>query len=594
MSKPKPQERKVTVEPAMKIDDGFTIAGRKFIFSMEDKICTLLLLILIFLVHTIRSKFLLIPFERDEGIYSYFGTLVLEGKIPYKDFYESKFPGLFYMYAFMVKFFGDTVKGMHTGFMWMNIITVIFVYLSSRKLFSPIAGIISAITYAFVSMTPALSGFTVQSEQGVAFFISVGVFFYAMAKSTGKYYHYLLMGLGMGMAFMVKTSGIALVLWGGLIIILDFLFTKPKKIRDLLFNLGSYSIGGFAIIIVFFTIIAMKGSFADMIWWTYTHSKDYVSAVPFEEGVKYFKYGRDAIVEHYKFFWVHSILALALCLFKQVDFKLKAFGITLLAFSFLTIVPGFYFYGHYWIQAIPGFAIVAGLTYYCFDVILKNKFNLKQKSIRYAYLGIFVAASLSHMSKLKSYYFHPNYELILRQVYGSNPFPEAMEIGNYINSHAKPEDNITLIGSEPQIYFYTHKKSPSRHAYFTSVVNAIPQHYYWQREFVKDVEKQKPRYLVFFNHSISLLVQPNVDQYVFEWANKYITANYKTVGIVDMVDGQQSTYVWDDAVNTYKPQGKNVIYIFETKVTDPVSFADDKTIMDSTVVKKERPLPINH
>jgi hypothetical protein len=593
MSKTKTSDKKPAAA-SDKTNEGFTIAGKKFNFSTEDKVCGILLILLIFLVHTIRSKFLSIPFERDEGIYSYFGILTLEGKIPYKDFYESKFPGMFYLYAFMVRFFGDTVEGMHTGFMWMNIFTLLFVYLASRSLFSPIAGIISAITFAFVSLTPNLSGFTVQSEHGVAFFIALGVFFYALAKKHNKQYYYFSMGLSMALAFMVKTSGVFLVLWGGLILITDFLFSKPRAFKTFLINLLSYSAGGILILIIFFSIIYAQGSFNDMIWWTYTHSKDYVNTVPYEEGVKYFKYTRDAVVQNHKFFWIHSILAVALCLFKPIDFKTKAFGITLLGFSFLTIVPGFYFYGHYWIQSVPGFAIVAGMTYYCVDSIIKTFFKLKIKNIKYIYLGIFVTATLTHMSKQKSYYFHPNYELILRQVYGNNPFPEAREIGNFINSHTKPEDNITLIGSEPQIYFYTHKKSPSRHAYFTAVVNAIPQHYSWQREFVKDVEKQKPKYIVFFNHSISLLVQPNVDQYVFEWANKYLTANYKVVGVIDMPDGQQTTYVWNENVNTYKPQGKNVIYIFEKTPAEAISFANDKTLSDSTIVKQQRPLPTNH
>ena len=149
------------------------LSSDKGTFTLEDKICLGLLLVLILLVFIIRSKFLLIPFERDEGIYGYYGKLLLEGKIPYKDFYEQKFPGLFYFYGFMVSVFGDTVKGLHTGFMYLNIASIIIVFYTSRLLFSPIAGLLSAITFAFVSLTPTLSGFTVQAEHGVAFFSSL-------------------------------------------------------------------------------------------------------------------------------------------------------------------------------------------------------------------------------------------------------------------------------------------------------------------------------------------------------------------------------------------------------------------------------------
>ena len=555
-----------TTTPNLLSNSSFKIAGKSFTFSGEEKICTALLAILILLIYTIRSKFALIPFERDEGIYSYFGTLVLEGKIPYKDFYEIKFPGLFYFYGLIVAMFGETVKGMHTGFMYINIISILFIYHAAKRLFSPIAGIIAATTFAFISLTPNLSGFTVQSEHGVAFFTSMGLLFYALTKKNSKWYYFLLMGIAMGLAFMVKTTGVFMALWGGLIVILDFIFSKkPKQFKPFFKNLFAYSIGGLSIIAIFFSIIYFKGSFKEMIYWTFEHSRAYAAGMPMEEGLKYFKYTRDAIVQNHKFLWIHAVLAIGVCLFRPISFQLKAFGITVLAFSFLTIVPGFYFYGHYWIQTIPGVAIIAGLTYHCIITVFESKIKLGKLNLRYIYLSIFAILTFSHINALKSYYFHPNYELILRQVYGNNPFPEAMEIGNFINANSKPEDNIVLIGSEPQIYFYTKKKSPSRHAYFTSIVNNVPMHKEWQREFVRDTEKAKPRYVVFFNHQFSLLVQPNTDKYVFEWANKYIADNYKVVGVVEMADGQQSNYTWKEAALNYQPKTPSYVLVFERK-----------------------------
>lgn len=242
---------------------------------------------------------------------------------------------------------------------------------------------------------------------------------------------------------------------------------------------------------------------------------------------------------------------------------MKLVAITLLFFSCCTIVPGYYFYGHYWMQIIPGLSILAGLTYYGIVTFMRESLNIKQPKLKYVYLGIFAIVTFNHINALKSYYFHPNYERILRSVYGSNPFPESMEIANYINANSKPEDNIVLIGSEPQIYFYTRKKSPSRHAYFASLVNDVKEHKEWQREFVKDVEKADPRYLVFFNHQISLFVQPNTDKYVFEWVNKYTSERYHIIGVADMVDGMQTNYVWNNALAGFQPKGQNVIYIYE-------------------------------
>ncbi len=554
-------------QPPKNTDSVIKIGGRTFTFSQEEKICSLLLLVLLLLIVIIRSKFNLIPYERDEGCYSYYGKMLLAGKIPYKDFYEQKLPGIFYFYAMMVSIFGSSVKEMHFGFMILNLLSTLLIYFSVRKLFTPIAGLISATTYAIVSLTPTLSGFTIQGEHGVALFSCLGIFLYVMAREHKKWYWYVLMGLALGTAFMVKTTGLFIMFWGGLIILIDFFISKKEKIwKELFSNVFFYCAGAFSIIGLLIFIVYTKGSINDMVFWVYDIPKYYVNRISYEDGVKYFGYSRDAIVQNYKFLWVHSVLALALCLIKSIDFRTKLFVFSLAILSFMTIVPGYYFYGHYWIQLIPGLAVLSGITFYCVMKLFNDSFNLKSPSIKYIYLGLFGVLVFMHLNKQRAYYFHPNYDLILRQVYGTNPFPETMEIANYINSVAKPEDQLAVFGSEPELFIYTNKMSPTRHIMFSTIVAAIPEHKQFQREFVADIEKVKPKYFVFYRVGISLLVQANVDQYVFDWANKYIADNYKVVGVVDMVPGQlHGTYAFGKDAETFKPTSQDVIFVFERK-----------------------------
>jgi hypothetical protein len=551
MNKITTREKPVTITSSGKFD---FIALFKNL-SQEDKIGLGLLSLLVLLDISIRSNFLGIGFERDEGAYSYYGKLLMEGKIPYKDFYEQKFPGIFYFYAAIVSLFGDTVEGMHKGFMYVNILTMIFVYFTSRNLFSAFAGVVSAATFLFVSMTPTLSGYTVQGEHGVILFASMGFLFYSNARSKGKWYYYLLMGLSFGCAFMAKTSGIFFIAAGGITIVTDFFFSKDKKNYMQLFKTAFIYGGGITLVVaILFLIIYAKGAFSDMLFWTIDIPKRYVNKIKWEDGKTYLDYSYQAITNDYKLFWRHGFLALIACVFaKAVDLRTKFFAFILIFFSCAAIFPGFYFYGHYWIQILPGLSILSGLMYFSVVNILRDKLNLKSPNLKYLYLGLFGILVFMHSNKLKNYYFHPNYEQILRTVYGGNPFPEAVEIGKYINSVAKPEDQIVVMGSEPQIYFYTKKKCPSRHAYFAALVESVPEHKIWQREFIADVEKARPKYFIFFNHQISLFVQPNSDQHIFQWANKYIQDNYKLVGLVDML-GQTSNYIFNETAATYRPQ----------------------------------------
>ncbi len=111
------------------------IGNKPFTFTQEEKVSYILLALLLFLAVFIRVNFLNIPYERDEGGYSYYGKLLLEGKIPYKDFYEQKLPGIFYFYAFMVSIFGSTVKGMHMGFIYLNVASILLFILQLKDSF---------------------------------------------------------------------------------------------------------------------------------------------------------------------------------------------------------------------------------------------------------------------------------------------------------------------------------------------------------------------------------------------------------------------------------------------------------------------------
>jgi hypothetical protein len=51
---------------------------------------------------------------------------------------------------------------------------------------------------------------------------------------------------------------------------------------------------------------------------------------------------------------------------------------------------------------------------------------------------------------------------------------------------------------------------------------------------------------------------------IFEWFNKYSSANYNVVGMVDIPDLGMSSFYWNDDANR-KPQNRNFVRIFKRK-----------------------------
>ena len=72
----------------------------------SDKIYWILLGVAILIFSYIRLRLSNMPFERDEGEYAYMGNLLLEGLLPYRDAYNMKLPGTYFMYAVIELFFG--------------------------------------------------------------------------------------------------------------------------------------------------------------------------------------------------------------------------------------------------------------------------------------------------------------------------------------------------------------------------------------------------------------------------------------------------------------------------------------------------------
>ena len=45
-------------------------------------------------------------------------------------------------------------------------------------------------------------------------------------------------------------------------------------------------------------------------------------------------------------------------------------------------------------------------------------------------------------------------------MYAGNPFSESLVIADYLSRHSTPDQQIAVLGSEPQLYFYAKRTPP--------------------------------------------------------------------------------------------------------------------------------------
>lgn len=543
-----------------------TTSKTYFGFGENDYPYLIGLAIIICLIAYIRSNFLNVPFERDEGSYSYCGKIILDGAVPFKDIGSQRLPGVFYSYALIVALFGYTLKSLHIAFICINIISTIFIYVIGRKLFSNVAAIACALSWALMSMNMLISGFTIQSEHLVAFFALIAIYFLLKYFDKKSLVMIALSGLFFSFAFEVKQTSFFLGLFAGILLAGKQFFEKDRDWKKIILSCLVFISAVVIPVIIDLFIVWKRGGWEDFNYWFFDIRKEYSSVITFDQGIEYLKMNFSGAYRDYKFFWAVSAIGLVAILFTSVKPWIKIAVLGFYGFGFLTVMPGNHYYGHYFLQWVPAVCISIGAFFYAIEEIVRTKFNL-QKFSRYIALGILVLASFSNISALKKYYFNTNTTQLLRQVYGINPFPESKVIADRLNTMLKPEDKIAVFGTEIQMYFYTNRISPSRFAGSGALLEfPIKKAEEWQKEFISDVEKANPRFLVFYSHPISWLAHPDVKNLIFPWFDKFSAEKYNLIGYADMYDNI-TNYAWApnlDMVNN-PPKSQYRIFVFERK-----------------------------
>lgn len=540
-------------------------------FSKDDYPYLIGLGIIICLIAYIRANFLNTPFERDEGSYAYCGKIILDGAIPFKDIGSQRLPGVFYSYALMVAIFGYTLKSLHLGFIILNMISALLIFLIGRRMLSNMAAVACALCWALLSMNLAISGFTIQSEHIVALFLLAGIYFLLRFFDHKSMLMIILSGFFFSLAFEVKQTSFFMGLFAGLMLVGKQFFEKDRQWKTIILSALYFSLAVIIPVAIDLFIVWKRGGWEDFNYWFFDIRKEYTSVITFDQGIDYLKAYWPSIYGSYKFIWILSFIGPVALLFTSVKPWIKISVIGFHLFGFFTVMPGNHYYGHYFLQWVPSVCIGAGSFFYAMEEILRVRFGFKAFS-RHIALVVLIIGSVANLNALKKYYFNSNSTQLLRQVYGLNPFPESKVIADKLNTMLKPEDKIAVFGNEIQMYFYTDKISPSRFAGSGSLLEFnIKKAEEWQNEFIHDVEKAEPRFLVFYSHAISWCANPNVKNLIFPWFDKFSAEKYNLIGYADMYDNT-TNYVWApdiDMVNN-PPKSQYRIFVFEKRTASPV------------------------
>jgi hypothetical protein len=176
--------------------------------------------------------------------------------------------------------------------------------------------------------------------------------------------------------------------------------------------------------------------------------------------------------------------------------------------------------------------------------------------------ALFLSAVFSDIYPLRDFLFYLTPSQACRYLYEFNPFPESVEIAQYIKNHTKPSDRVAVFGSEPQIYFYSQRVSATGYIYTYPLMERHPYVSRMQQAMIKEIEQAKPAYLVVVNIPTSWAARSNSDLMVFNWMQGYIK-NYTLEGVIDIISMTQTICRWNKEAAFYTPQTDNVMYVLK-------------------------------
>lgn len=489
-------------------------------FLNIERICLVVFLLTLLAVLLTRVRLLGIPLERDEGEYAYLGQLLLQGVPPYKLAYSLKFPGVFAVYALMMAAFGGTIKGIHLGFLIINLASIILIFFIAKRLSGRIAGFFSAASYAILSVSQSVLGVQAHATHFLVFMLLCGIILLLKAVENDNKRLIFLSGLFFGLAFLMKQQGIFFIPFG-----IAYLFwAYYRKHPSLASNLTMFTFGAGTPFIATCLILYFSGVFSKFWFWTFQYAFTYLSSVPANLALRVFLAHLLRVIASFPLIWFIAAWGF-LCLFLDAKARKNIFFVAaLLVSSFLAICPSFIFREHYFVLFLPVISILAGICVNSAVEFIKNKkypgvFNFAPVII---FSGI-LALSIFHE---RLYFFEASPEEVSRKAYGGNPFIESIKIADYLKANSSPEDTIAVLGSEPQIYFYSQRRSATGYIYVYPLMEEQPYAFNMQKEMAQEIESHQPRYLVFVKSRTSWLRHWDSENYIFNWAKDYIAEHY--------------------------------------------------------------------
>lgn len=519
----------------------------------------------------LRLRLLDLPLERDEGEYAYTAQIMLHGSWPYEDSYSLKFPGIFLVYAAMMGVFGQTVTGIHLGLLLAVSLSTILIFILARRLLDDASAVFAAACFALLSSSRTATGFAANAEPFILPFVLAGfLLLLGGLESRRPGLRLVLSGLSFGAALLIKQHGAVFGLFGGLYLLI-MLIRRRKTDPDTRIGALLLVFAGGAALPLATTVLVFLGAGILRQFWFYTivYARAYISQATAGEALESLFLSVSKIVLADPLIWIPAAIGLALVIGKPWAGRPRPFLLGLAAASVLAVVPGFYFRPHYFVLAFPAVALGAGAAALRTFALLRSRASPQLARIVSAALVLVVLGGQVYLER--GMLFAADAEDASWQMYG--PLPFGMNAARDLAARLKPRlsaaDTVAVMGSEPQIYFYLKKKSPTGFLYLYYLTEGQGYAGTMRKEFIADMEGSRPEYLIYTPSWKDEYAAKESFEPLVRWYEDFRDRDYTLIGLADLVSRRTTVYRWGEEARNYKSRSQLKFLIYRRNDAPP-------------------------
>jgi hypothetical protein len=454
----------------------------------------------------------------DSGVFAYCGKIIREGGLMYRDCWDNKPPGVYYLNAAAIFLGGPNPFSIWLfQAIWLTI-AIIAYFLILQKIWGQGLAALASFGLIFLVLYPAIfqGGNLTETYAILPAVLSIGAFWAYLR--TGKSYWVAILGLLVAAGFLLKPTYISMGLAS--VAVISYLDLHHRKFKAMIGKVALFFISALLPLVLVSLHWILQHDFYELWFAVFKHNIGYVESgfslqslygtarmflinqpvaalfalVIMSYSVFLYEHIRDLLPirkpaqeninlsingkmdEHQAMVWWQTGLGLALIL-----------DIIFLAASGKN-------FGHYLQVPLP---IMAASVLYLFDIIIGSiREKAKDRSLLVIAWSAVLIISLAGMleiaakevpsiAELKTFLQTPN---LTRY--------EPNQLEGYIIDHSQPSESVLIWGGHPSMNFLTKRRSPTRYIFLQHLFTPTPSGQNGFNEFLQELQVDPPALIV--------------------------------------------------------------------------------------------------